>query len=243
MFYGVGKEVMKLTSIIMCRFDFTRVQNHITIRSLADIRRFTNDDEYELIIVDNEPKHRIRDDFKVLRLEDIKFIINEKDIGYYKSLNQGAEIAKGEYLCFIQPDVFVNEGWLEGMRYYLDNGIADVVFPDQFPQTREYIKKSYEMSFEEGQNFGGRDAGCLMITRKGFDKTGGWDDRLFNEFGEAAFYDRIDKAGLKWTATCKSLVTHLSAATRYMMWDLYPEVHIADMAKDGKKWGEIKNES
>lgn len=233
---------MKLTSIIMCRFDFTRVQNHTTIRCLGDIRRFTNDDEYELIIVDNVPTHRIRDDFKVLRLEDIKWIINEKDAGYYKSLNQGAKIAEGEYLCFIQPDVFVNEGWLEGMRYYLENDLADVVFPDQFPQTRDYIKKSYNMSYEEAMSWGGRDAGCLMITREGFDKTGGWDDRLFNEFGEAAFYDRIDRAGLRWTPTCKSLVTHLSAGTRYMMWDMHPEVHIADMKKDGDKWGEIKNE-
>jgi len=128
------------------------------------------------------------------------------------------------------------------MRYYLDNNIADVVFPDQFPQTRDYIKKSYEMSFEEAQNFGGRDAGCLMITREAFDKAGGWDDRLFNEYGEAAFYKRIDKAGLRWVTTCKSLVTHLSAGTRYMMWDLHPETHIADMEKDGNLWGEIRNE-
>lgn len=236
-------------SIIYCLFDFTRTLRHCTMASIANIRRFTNDEDYELILVDNMTEvdgvkfyAPIRDDYSVLNLDKAKIRVNKKDAGYYKSLNQGAKMAEGKYLVFIQPDVFVHEGWLDGLCYYLDNDIADVVFPDQFPQTREYINKSYEMSYEEAQNFGGRDAGCLIITREGFDKTGGWDDRLFNEFGEAAFYNRINKAGLRWTPTCKSLVTHITAGTRYTMWDEHPEVHIADMKKDGDKWGEIRNE-
>lgn len=228
-------------SIIYCLFDFTRTLRHTSMASIANIRRFTDDEDYELIIIDNVPKFPIRDDYKVLHLENAQIIEHKVDIGYYASLNEGAKLAKGDYLCFIQPDIFVHEGWLKNMIFYLENG-WECVFPDQFPQTREYIKRSYEMSFEEARGFGGREAGCLMITRQAFDRAGGWDDRLFNEFGEAAFYRRLDKAGVKWTPTCKSLVTHITAGTRYTMWDLHPEVHIKDMAKDGTKWGEIRNE-
>src|SRR3990167_11286650 len=113
-------------SIIFCLFDFSRTLRHMTMASLANIRRFTDDEDYELILVDNVPVFPIRDDYFVLRLEDMKIKTNKKDHGYYKSLNEGAKLAKGKYLCFIQPDVFVHEGWLDGLCHYLDNDIADV---------------------------------------------------------------------------------------------------------------------
>lgn len=232
----------KPVSIIMCCFNFSRTVAHQAMAAISNVRRFTDEEDYELIIIDNEPKFSIRDDYKVLHLENTKHIIKDKDIGYYASYNLGASMAQGSYFCFLQPDVFVHEGWLKGMMYYLDNKLADVIFPDQFPQTREYIKKSYDMSFEEGMKFGGRESGCLMITRVGFDLTGGWDDRLFNEYGEAAFYKRIGKVGLTMTSTNKSLVTHITAGTRYTMWDEDPKRHMADMEKDGKMWEKIRDE-
>lgn len=232
----------ELTSIIMCCFNFSRTVAHMAMASIANIRRFTDKEDYELIVIDNEPKWAIRDDYKVLDLEEITHIIHHKDIGYYASYNEGASLAKGKYLCFLQPDVFVHEDWLKAMRFYLEKGLADVVFPDQFPQTREYILDSYDMTMEEGMKYGGRESGCLMITREAFDKTGGWDDRLFNEYGEAAFYSRIGKAGLSWTSTNKSLVTHITAGTRYTMWDEHPEIHNKDMERDGKIWKGIRNE-
>jgi len=235
-------------SIIYCMFNYSRTVTHMAMASLADIRRYTDENDYELVIVENpavingEPMmHRIRDEYGVLRLDDEKRKVNKKDVGYYKSLNQGAKLAKGKYLVFIQPDVFVHEGWLDHLCYYLDNDMYDVVWPDQFPESREFIKKSYDMSYEEATNFGGREAGCLIITREGFDKTGGWDERLFNEYGEAAFYMIIENAGLRWTGTCKSRITHITAGTRYSMWDDHPEIHMADMNKDGKMWERIRN--
>ena len=230
-----------MTSIIYCLFDFTRTLRHMSMASVAAIRRFTDDEDYELIIIDNVPKYPFRDDYKVLNIDPEKFIVNKEDKGYYGSLNQGAKMAKGDYLCFIQPDVIVHEGWLKNAVWYLENGY-DVVFPDQFPQTRDYIKRAYEMSFEEATKWGGREAGCNLMTREIFDKAGGWDDRLFNEYGEAAMYRRLDKAGARWTSTCKSLITHITAGTRYTMWDENPDIHNADMARDGDMWGKIQNE-
>jgi len=235
-------------SIIYCMFNFSRTVTHMAMASLANIRKYTNDEDYELIIVENtavingEPvMHRIRDEYDVLKLDEAKHIVNEVDAGYYKSLNQGAKLATGKYLVFIQPDVFVHEGWLDGLCYYLDNDLYDVVWPDQFPRTRDFIKDSYNMSYEDATAYGGREAGCLIITREAFDKTGGWDDRLFNEYGEAAFYMRIGDAGLRWTGTSKSMITHITAGTRYSMWDEHPEIHMADMNKDGKMWEKIRN--
>ena len=232
-----------MTSIIECLFDFTRVIRHTTAASLADVRRFTDDGDYELIIIDNVPTMPIDDPYKVIRLDQAKVLVNEVDAGCYASLNQGARVATGDYLLFLQPDVFVHEGWLKNLRYYIENNIYDVVFPDQFPATRKDILERYEMSYEEASNHGGRDAGCIMMTREGFDKTGGWDETMEMEYGEAAFYDRIDKAGLRWGCAGKSLVTHIGAGTKYTMWDLHPEIHIKQMEHDANAWAKIRNPS
>lgn len=84
---------------------------HMTMASLASIRKFTGV-KYELIIVDNEPSYYIRDEYDVLR-PDV-YIRLEKDIGCYASYNLGAAVSRGDVLVFIQNDVFVHEGWLQG---------------------------------------------------------------------------------------------------------------------------------
>lgn len=229
-------------SIIYCLFDFTRTLRHMTMASLSNVRRFTDKEDYEIILVDNVPVLPIRDDYKVLDMDEIKIKVNKKDHGYYKSLNEGAKLAKGDILCFIQPDVFVHEGWLNGAAHYIENDMADVVWPDQFPRRREDILKSYSDSFEEGETAGGREAGCVFIRRSTFEAAGGWDDRLFNEYGEAAMWARLDGAGARVAWTNKSLITHVTAGTRYTMWDEQPDVHNKDMEKDGLMWKKIQDE-
>lgn len=234
-------------SIIYCLYDFTRTLRHMSMASLSNIRRFT-DEPYELVLIDNaahidgvEIHHTLRDDYGALRLNDMKIQVNDNDHGYYKSLNEGARLATGDYLCFIQPDVFVHEGWLDGLTYYLDHDLADVVWPDQIPNTRQWIKESYERSHEDSMGIGAREAGCVIMTRKAYDKAGGWDERLFNEYGEAAMWARLDKAGARSMVTNKSLITHITAGTRYTMRDEHPDIHNEDMRKDGETWEKIRH--
>jgi glycosyltransferase involved in cell wall biosynthesis len=203
---------MKEVSIILNSFNPTLFHAQMTKECLAAIRKFTDREDYELIVIDNAPASPITDEYDVLKLHEEKYVRNEVDVGVCGSYNQGAKLAEGKYLVFIQSDVFVTEGWLPNLIWYLKNG-WDVAYPHQINHTREDIKFLYECPFD-AVPWGYRDAGLLMITKEGFDKTGGWNERL-KILQETDFYQKIDNAGLKWTCQTKSVINHICAGTNF----------------------------
>lgn len=192
-------------SIILNCYDVDMVQRHQTMACLAAIRKFT-DPPYEIIVVDNEPVHRIRDEYGVLAPLNV---IETPLKTVYESYNMGAAAAKTDFFFFIQNDVYVHEKTLNRLMKYLKK--YDVVFPQQIPISREDVKQIYKTLTGRDTHVGGRDAGLLGITRAAFEKSGGWDERFHNLLGEAAFYSRIDSAGLSWTDRTTAFITHIMA--------------------------------
>ena len=205
----------------------------MTMTCIDCVGKYTNPDEYELIVVDPEPSEAIRDDYKVL--PKFKHLKPSPDPDYAACMNLGAKEAKGEYLVFLQNDVFVHEGWLPGLRQYLDSGKWRVVYPDQSPRNRQYVLDSYTRDpFHPESLTGSRDAGLMMITREAFDKVGGWDDDL-SLLAERDMYERLGKAGILWTDTNKVLITHIMGATNWVQHHNDPEGYDKRMQKDAKK--------
>ena len=220
-------------SIIVSTFNNTHTATHMSMLCLDHIRKFT-DPPYQLIVIDPIPKFPIRDDYKTLRLEndpDTIWLKPNPDPGYTKGMNMGAEQANGEVLVFIQNDVFVREGWLTNMMLYIENG-WEAVFPDQVPRDRKYVLDSYFRPHDDPESMkGGRDAGCLMITKNAFKRCGGWNENL-SILAERDFYERMSKASVRWTDTNKVLITHIMAATNLDLLDTNPKGYDDKMKKD-----------
>lgn len=200
---------------------------------LDHIRKFT-DRPYQLIVVDPAPKEPIRDDYKTLELDaaDTLHLKLDKDPGYTACMNLGASKATGDVLIFMQNDVFVHEGWLPNMIWYIENNKADCVFPDQVPRSREYVLETYKREMDDPESMkGGRDAGLLMIRRSSFEKTGGWDEKL-SLLCDKNFYDRMNAAGVSWTDTNKVFITHIMAATNRQLLDDDPKEYNDRMKHD-----------
>lgn len=220
----------RLTSIIMTTYIQNPWQAHLTMAAIANVTRYTNTDEYELILMSDSEKFPVRDDYKVLKID--KYIKTE-GVGYTASMNQGAKMAKGAYLVFLQNDVFVWESWLPDLRDYLEMEIADCVIPDQCPRDRDFVLKSYEMNHIEAMQYGSRDAGLLMITKKAFEKTGGWNEEL-SILAEKDFYQRMATVGVRQIDTCRVMISHIMAATNLDRLHNKPEEYEAMMGKDAK---------
>ena len=209
-----------LTSIIVSTYDCHELLRRITSSCLHNVEKYTDKEDYELILVDNvteEMGHLLALENRYNRYEINKHIINKKDVGYSASNNQGAKIAKGEYLCFLQNDVFVWEGWLPKLRSFIERGKCDIVWPHQSQTTREFVKESYELPDDIAR--GNDDAGLTFMTRKGFDKSGGWDERYHGILCEKAFRDKYSAVGLTAWCTSKVLITHISAAVAVVVPD------------------------
>lgn len=215
----------------MTAYNQTPFQVHMTMAAIANITRYTNPEEYELILMSDSEKAPVRDDYKVLKIDRYE---RTQGLGYTASMNKGASYAKGDYLVFIQNDVFVWENWLPDLRDYLEMEICECIIPDQVPRDRDFVLRSYEMDHIECMKHGSRDEGLLMITAKAFKRTGGFDEDL-SLLQARNFYHKMASAGVVQKDTCRVMITHIMAATN--LWRLHekPEEYDRMMKEDAKK--------
>ncbi len=66
----------------------------------------------EIIVIDNTSVDGSFDFFQN-KFEEVHFIWNKKNSGFAKANNQGLEMAKGEYILFLNPDTIIAEDCLE----------------------------------------------------------------------------------------------------------------------------------
>ena len=178
----------------------------MTQQCIACIRKYT-DGDYELILVDNEPTMDFYHEYDVYKPYVYIEVTPKENV--YASYNRGAKAAKGDVLVFIQNDVFVHERTINKLEKYLSQ--YDMVFPQQYPITRDEVKAINKLEDGVLSEIGQRDAGLLMIKREAFEKAGGWDDRFRNLLGERAFYSRCDRAGVSWIDKTNAFITHIMA--------------------------------
>lgn len=228
---------MKTVSIIVSCFNNSRAATHMSMLCLDHIRKFT-DPPYELIVVDPIPKFLIRDDYHTLHLEDYPnshWLKLNYDPGYTGGMNLGAELAHGEVLVFIQNDVFVREGWLKDMMWYIENAGLEAVWPDQVPRDRRYVLESYARPHNHPDAMkGGRDAGLLMITKEAFERTGRWNEQM-SLLAEKDFFHRMSLAHVRAADTNKVFITHVMAATNLDLLDNDPDEYNRRMKADADK--------
>lgn len=99
-----------LVSIIICNRN--GLNNLINLFNSLKNSQFYNN--YELIIVDNASV-----DESIIYIDEqkdnysIRLIRNKKNETFSKACNQGAEIAEGEYLLFLNNDIEVTDYWLD----------------------------------------------------------------------------------------------------------------------------------
>ena len=214
-----------LTTVVVIGYHQTPISAHMTMACLANITKYTDPEDYELFLVEDIPKFRVRDDYHVLKID--KHTIYDEYTNFSVKVNNAVKEANGEYIAIIQNDCFVYEGWLQNSRYYLEKDMADAIVPDQFPNTRQHILDSAAMSMEDGFNGAARDA-CMMYLRKSsFDDAGGYNPDI-KALVEGDFYVRLENAGVRLHTTNKVQVTHITLATHYQDMDKFN----ADMTND-----------
>ncbi len=100
---------MTALSIVIVSYNSAKTISHC----LESIRGSTIDQELiELIIVDNDSSdHTV--DLLNRHYPDYKLIVNERNLGFGAACNIGADLAKSEYLLFINPDTLLDHQALE----------------------------------------------------------------------------------------------------------------------------------
>ena len=85
---------------------------------LESVYRTIEKIQFEVILVDNSSKDEGLEPI-LKRYTKIQFINNSKNVGFARANNQGAKIASGDFLLFINPDTVMIEDAIESMLDYI----------------------------------------------------------------------------------------------------------------------------
>lgn len=109
---------MKLSIIILFTFD----KEVIYLRNL--LKLFLNHPpkcDYEVVLVSNGNQTKfteLQQEFK--NNQNIKFVLNSKNLGYGQGNQQGILASQGEYVLILNPDIELYKGTLDLMLNYMD---------------------------------------------------------------------------------------------------------------------------
>ncbi|MED3574366.1 glycosyltransferase [Cytobacillus praedii] len=237
-----------LTSIIILTYN----NLEYTKQCLESIRKYTDRDTYELIIIDNNSV----DDTKewLLKQDDIRVIINKENLGFPRGCNQGIEIAKGENILLLNNDVIVTENWLSNMvnSLYSEDRIGAVgpvtnsaayytAIPVEYSNLNEMhnfaqdFNKSDSEKWEERLKLIGY---CMLIKREVVDKIGLLDERFTpGNFEDDDYSVRIRQAGYKLLLCKDTFIHHYGSVSWKENISGYGELLSENEKKFMEKWG------
>ena len=106
----------------------------LTFTCLASVREATPVESCEVIVVDDASPESMAE--ALAPVTGARFERNPENLGFIGSCNHGAELARGEFLVFLNNDTIVTGGWLEALLAVFerrpDAGLvgAKLVYPD-----------------------------------------------------------------------------------------------------------------
>ncbi len=202
-----------------------------TLRCLASVARNLPEVAIEVIVVDDaSPDPEVE---RLARVRGIRLVANKANLGFLRSCNAAARLARGEFLFFLNNDTQVLPDWLDPMvalmRARADAGAVGckLLFPDGRLQEAGAIV----WDNATGQTYGrGGDpdkptynyvrevdyvsGAALLVRAELFGRLGGFDETFapaYCEDSDLAF--RIRQAGLRVLYQPRSRIVHFESAT------------------------------
>ncbi|KKM08853.1 hypothetical protein SY88_22400 [Clostridiales bacterium PH28_bin88] len=227
-----------------------------TRRCLHALRSHTAGPSYEVIVIDNASTDGTGE--FLARLKPwVKVITNKANLGFARACNQGARIARGGYVVFLNNDTIPSAGWLAalvavaqrdpkiavvGAKLLYPNGRvqhAGVVFRQANPIGTRHIYRGYMASapqVNKERDFQVVTGACMLVRRYVFNSLQGFDEGYVNSFEDVDFCLRVRQAGWRVVYTPRSVLVHHESVS--------PGRHLKDqenMQRLNARWaGKIK---
>ncbi len=216
-----GSEIPQVSIVIPVynKFEYTEA----CLRSLAEQ---AGEATFEVIVVDDASSDATA--ANLARIDGIRVLANEDNLGFIGSCNAGAAMARGDFIVLLNNDTVVTAGWLEAMLACFaereDAGLvgARLVYPDGRLQEAGGIVFNDGSGWNYGRlehpddpRFGFRrevdycSGAAIMLPRKLWQALDGFDARYtpaYYEDTDLAF--RVRQAGRKVYVEPHAVVVH-----------------------------------
>jgi O-antigen biosynthesis protein len=173
----------------------------LTERCLRAILHSTDEITYEVVVVDDTADLETKALLEVV--DGIRTIVNEENLGFLRTINRGASVARGRFLVLMNNDTEPQRGWLRTLvdRAESSDDIGIVtpkfVFPDGGLLEaggivwREGVAYNYgrgsnaaapEFNYVRDVDYG--SAAALLVRSEVWEATGGFDERYIPIYWE-----------------------------------------------------------
>ncbi|PFI78860.1 glycosyltransferase [Bacillus cereus] len=214
-----------LTSIII----LTHNQLKYTKECIDSIRKYTDQQKYELIVVDNASTDGTVKWLK--QQQDILLIENTENMGFPKGCNQGIRKAKGKNILLLNNDVVVTKNWLKNLLtcLYADKDTAAVgpvtnsasyysaipTFYTNIKEMQEFASGFNQSSSEKWEERMKLIGFCMLIKKTVLDEIGLLDERFTpGNYEDDDISLRIYEKGYK-LFLCKDTFIHHYGSTSW----------------------------
>lgn len=244
---------IKMTSIIILTYN----NLEYTIRCIESIRKYTEKDTYEIIVVDNNSVDGTVD--WLVKQADVIKILNKENNGFPKGCNQGIEAAEGDYIMLLNNDTIVTTKWLSNLLKCINSSedigaVGPVTNSCAYFQSipvnynsveeminfaEEYNNSNIEMWEEKLKLIGF----CLLIKKKVLDEVGLLDERFFpGNFEDDDICCRINERGYR-LLLCKDTFIHHYGGASFKKNEGFNSIIKENENKFKEKWGFTSREN
>ncbi len=198
-----------------------------TFRCLMALAHQTRDVDHEVIVIDNASTDETAQALPML--DKLRVLRNPDNFGFARACNQGAAMARGRYLVFLNNDTEPRAGWLSAMVRVADADpdVAIVgnqlLFPDgtiqhagvifgygvPFPITpfHAHYRRPPEAADTRAE-LRAVTAACMLIRPQVFSAVGGFDEGYVNGYEDVDLCLKVGRAGGRIVYTPDSVVVH-----------------------------------
>ncbi len=198
-----------------------------TFKCLMKLLENTQGVPHETIVVDNASSDETP--LAMPQLQGIRYHRNETNLGFAKACNQGAQLARGQYLLFLNNDTEPQPGWLPPMVRCLDTDPAvqivgsKLLFPDGFLQhagvavsyAAPFPISPFHIQYRHPAHESTRvlelnvvTGACLLIRAETFRKLGGFHEGYVNGYEDVDLCLQVREAGGLVVYTPESVLIH-----------------------------------
>lgn len=204
----------------------------LTRQCIEALAKTTDGVSWELIVADNHSTDDTASFLSVLG-GDVQIITNQENQGFAKACNQGAAVARGKYLVFLNNDTIPQAGWLNALVEEAESDSAvgvvgsKLLYPDGTVQHAGVVRDiEHRLPYHIYKNFSGDHravnrrrefqivtAACMLIRRTLFEEVKGFDEEYVNGFEDADLCLKARESGYAVVYQPRSVVVHLESQT------------------------------
>ncbi len=191
-------------------------QLHYTRKCLESLKKHAKGIG-EIIVVDNGSMPDMAE--YLSGIDYIRVISNKENLGCAAAWNQGLDATDSNWVLFLNNDVLLTPGWLEGMLEFAQEKQIDIVSPAIREGACNYDLEAYSKEFvgrmKNHARIGVADGICFLVRRTVFERVGRFDENFrIGQFEDVDFFRRAAMAGFRLGITGRSIIHHFGSVTQ-----------------------------